>query len=548
MMRAIAAAMLFTIACSADSGDDKVPVLEVTSPSRGALVALHPADSDQVTVTGHVTDDGPVKVTVAGTEVATAKDGSFSATITVPPGVAIIETHAVDGAGHDVRDVRAVLAGELAPSDGTKDGQVGARAGAAALTAIGNAIGTQAKAVDYTAAVQGLNPVYNNDGCLGAQINITSVTLSDVDVALAPKTDLLSTDVVIANLNVKMSAKFKVACIGGSTTITVKASKTTVHGDLGAQIAAGKIATSLPAASVAFENFSIDVGGVPGAIESLLKDEARKGVEKALVSAIKSKVPPIANNALAGLIAKPINTSILGSDASISIAPSNISITSSELFVGVTSKLKITGGEGGTYLTTPTTISPTAMTGNGLGIALDDDLVNELFAGLWAADAFDKSLAIDSIPALGALLDDDARTIDLALSLPPTVSTAGGDLELSLGDAMITVKDEAGGTVHQIALSVRTALKAEPSQSGKILLTVGAPTVFAQVIANGPTVEEPLTDSQVEALVTGVWGVIGVKADDALSNLPMPTIAGIQLGAPTVEAGEGLVLANIPVM
>lgn len=543
MMRAIAAAMLFTIACSANEGDDKAPILEVTSPARGTL-----ADSDQVTVTGRVTDDGAVKVTVAGTEVAVAKDGTFSATITVPPGIAIIETHAVDKAGHDVRDVRSVLAGELAPSDGTKTDLVGARVGVAALGAIGNAIGDQAKAVDYTAAVQSLNPVYDNTGCLGATINITSVTLSDVDVALAPKTNLLGTDVVIANLDVRMSAKFKVACIGGSTTITVKATKTTIHGDLGAQIAAGKIATSLPTTTVAFDNFSIDVGGVPGAIESLLKDQARSGVEKALTSAIKSKVPAIADKTLAGLISKPLSTSILGANTAISITPSQISITPTELFVGVTSKLKVTGGEGGTFLTTPTVVTPSAMTGNGLGIALDDDLVNELFAGLWAADTFDKSLAVDSIPALGALLDDDARTIDLQLSLPPTVSTAGGDLELSLGDAIITVKDEAGGDVHKIALSVRTVLKAEPSQSGKILLTVGSPEVYAQVLENSAEVEKPLTDEQVEALVTGVWGVIGVKADDALSNLPMPTIAGINLGAPTVEAGEGLVLANIPVM
>ena len=38
-----------------------------------------------------------------------------------------------------------------------------------------------------------------------------------------------------------------------------------------------------------------------------------------------------------------------------------------------------------------------------------------------------------------------------------------------------------------------------------------------------------------------------MKADDALSKLPMPTIAGVKLGAPTVEAGDGFLLADIPV-
>ncbi|NVB80300.1 MAG: hypothetical protein HOV81_18040 [Kofleriaceae bacterium] len=546
MMRAIAAALLLTIGCSSSGGDDgdKPPVLEITSPARGTL-----ADGETVSVTGRVTDESfaSVRVTVGGVEVPTAVDGTFQTTVPVMNGIAIIETHAIDDHGHDVRDVRAVLAGSLAPTDGTSVGKVGARAGVAALRAIGNAIGAQAKMINFTQAAQALNPVYNNTGCLGATINITSINLSDLAVALAPKPNILSTDVTISNLDVRLAANFKVACIGGSTTITLKATKAKVHGDLGASIAAGKIATSLPAATVTFENFSIDVGGVPGAIESLLKDQARDGVARALESAIKSKVPPIANNALAGLVAKPLSTSILGADTSISVTPTKVSLSSDELFVGLDTKVRITGGEGGTALTTPTTVTPDAMgQTQGLGVALDDDIANQLLAGLWSADAFDMSIAIDTIPALGALLDDDARTIDVKLALPPTVSTASGELELAIGDAMLTIRDEFGTEVQSIALSLRTTLEAEPSQSGKILLTVGTPTVYAQVVAESAAVDEPLEDSQVEAIVTGAWGLVSVKADDALSNLPLPTIAGVQLGAPTVEAGDGFVLADIP--
>ena len=64
----------------------------------------------------------------------------------------------------------------------TAAGQVGARAGVTALKAVGNAVATSAKGIDYTAVAQTLNPVYNNDGCLGAQINITSIALTNVGV------------------------------------------------------------------------------------------------------------------------------------------------------------------------------------------------------------------------------------------------------------------------------------------------------------------------------------------------------------------------------
>jgi hypothetical protein len=109
------------------------------------------------------------------------------------------------------------------------------------------------------------------------------------------------------------------------------------------------------------------------------------------------------------------------------------------------------------------------------------------------------------------------------------------------------VRDEAGVEVQSMALSITTTIAAEPSQTGKVVLTVGAPTVYATMLAQSAAVDDPLTDDQVEALVTAVWGVIGVKADDALSKLPMPTIAGVTLGAPTISTSTGFVLADMSV-
>lgn len=543
MMRTLAASLVVILGCSSAT-DDPAPVLEVTTPARGTL-----ADSETVTVTGRVTDNGAVRVTVAGTEVTPAKDGTFTATIPVGNGIEIIETHAIDSAGNDVRDVRAVLAGTLAPTDGTQAGEVGARAGVTALRAVGKAMETSANAIDFDAIAAAANPVYDNGGCLGATINVTDVQHGGFTVGLAPKTGLLSADVDIANVYVKMSAKFKVACIGGSTTITVRASKAKIHGDLGARIASGQVVTSLPAATVGFEGFTLDIGGVPGAIESLLKGEARKGVEKVLTNAIKSKVPPLADKAIAGLVAKPVTTQLLGRDTTITITPTTVAITPDELFVGLDTTLKVAGGEGGTFLTTPMSLSTSTMgTAQGLGVAVDDDIINQLFAGLWAADVMDQSMSIDAIPALGALLDDNARSMSISLSLPPTVSTETGELVLAIGDMMVTVRDEAGVEVQSMAISLTTSLAAEPSQSGQIILTVGTPDVKAQVLGNSEVVEKPLTDEQVEALVTAAWGLVGVKADDALSTLPMPTIAGIQLGAPAIQATDGFLLADIPVM
>ena len=82
MMRAIAASLLCVVACSSGDANDPAPTLEITSPARGTM-----AEGDTVTVTGRVTDNGTVRVMVAGVEAATANDGTFSITIPVSNGV-----------------------------------------------------------------------------------------------------------------------------------------------------------------------------------------------------------------------------------------------------------------------------------------------------------------------------------------------------------------------------------------------------------------------------------------------------------------------------
>src|SRR5262249_435757 len=146
---------------------------EVTSPARSSM-----SSETMVTVTGTAKDDHQItKVTVNGNAATLAADGSFSIAVDVGSGIGIIETHAIDDAGHDVQDVRAVMAGPSGMTDGSVDSPIGARIGAQGLMTIGKAVAKAAEAINFTTEAQGFNPVYDNGGCLGATVNITSVTL-----------------------------------------------------------------------------------------------------------------------------------------------------------------------------------------------------------------------------------------------------------------------------------------------------------------------------------------------------------------------------------
>lgn len=547
MMRAIAISAVFggLIGCAADGGVDAPPTLEITSPQRGTTV-----QGETVEVSGVVTDDhdaSKVKVVINGTQVTPAKDGTFTATVAVGAGITVLETHATDNGANDVRDVRAVLAGELAPSDGTKAAPVGARIGAAAFGKLGTAMAATIKGTDFTAAVASMNPVYDNSGCLGAKIDITSLTITDAGVALVPKANALDTGVTLDNVVVKLHANFKVACIGGSTNITVKSSRAHIDGDLGLAVAGGKLTTSLAAAAVTLDGFSIDIGGVPGAIESLLKGEARKAAENALTKAVRDRVPPMANTALAGLTAKPFAADLLGHPTKITVAPAQVTLSADGLFFAVDTKVAVTGGEGGTYVSSPSPMSASLMQSTGVGVAIADDLVNQLFAGLWAAGAIDQTLPINGqLAVLGALLDDDAASLAITASLPPTVTGEGAELALAIGDLMISVKDAGGAEIQKIALSARTTLAAAPTQTGAMTLTVGQPELFAQIVAQSDAVDRPMTSEQFEGIVGGAWGLIGGQADAALASLSMPSVAGIELGTPSLEGRTGYVFVDLP--
>src|SRR5690348_7869823 len=130
-MRAHVAAIFVATACASSKSVDTPPTLQVDAPARGTTI-----DGATVTVSGSAHDDGAVRVTVNGSEVPLAKDGTFSTTVTLDAGISVIETHAIDKTGHDVRDTRAVLAGTLAATDGTKTAPVAMHASPTALTAI----------------------------------------------------------------------------------------------------------------------------------------------------------------------------------------------------------------------------------------------------------------------------------------------------------------------------------------------------------------------------------------------------------------------------
>ena len=294
-------------------GTDEPPTLEVLTPERGTL-----SDSSTVRVTGRASTS---RVTVNGTEAIVQKDGTFEATLSVEDGITLIETHAIQG-DVDLRDVRAVMAGALSPTDGSVSGPIAARVGADGFLKVGGALASTAQALDWQALALSMNPIYDSSGCNSAVINIQELSVGTIGIGLTPHSGAVAAGVTIDDVYVKMKVNFRAVCIGGSTTAVVRSSRAHINGDLALAAKSGKLDATLPSSSVQLDGFSLDVSGVPGAIESLVKSKVREAAEKALNNVIKDQVPAKAGEALGGLLAQPLNANLLDHATTFSITPS----------------------------------------------------------------------------------------------------------------------------------------------------------------------------------------------------------------------------------
>lgn len=486
---------------------DVAPTLLVAAPVRGTFI-----EDGTLSVTGRVRDDGPVRVTVNGEAATVGADGAFSARLALAPGMALVETRATDAAGHEASDVRAVLVGPFASTDARA--LVGARLGRPAVIALGDALAASAKDIDFTAAVRPLNPIYHRRGCLGARVDVEDVAIGAVGVTLAPAPGAIATTVDVDDVVVRLHVRYEVACLGGEAAMTVR-TRARVRGMLGGTLAGGRVRTSLAHTSVALDGFRLEIGGLPHALEYLVRPATRPAVEHALATTLTHKLPPLVDGRLAALLAGPPVGTLLGRALAVDVAPRTLEISPTGIVLAGDLAIDV---EGATARYPRSDARPPPASDADVDAWISADAINQLLGGLWAARAFEATVALDDLGPLRAVLAAEVHTITLALALPPTV-TADDRLELAIGDLLITALDADGGVVQRFAVSLRTTLAMAPGAS---TLATTEPTVRAQQIGDAGAVAHPLDGSAVEAIVKTAWTVVASQLDLALARVPLP--------------------------
>jgi hypothetical protein len=514
------------------------PILKVTSPQR----ALVQQGAGQITVTGTVepnADGTPVeKVLVNNVQANLNGDGTWQATIQVPEGATLIETVARDQAGGQAFDTRAVHAGQIRNVGRNIDNAITASLSTTAFGKISAAAGPIIKGLDIGAMIQPLNPMQhsgdeNGEDCLFERVFINDIKFTNIDISLIPKQGGLTFRAQIDKLDVPGYARYAVACISGQTNLRVTADRVVVSGTLLVSPDGMRgFKTDLVDQNVSLTNFKFAASGIPGTIIDMIgMDRAIQGI---VAKGAELAMEPMMNSALGGL-AGPKQLEALGRTITMQVAPSDIFFDPSGAMVTMDMSLLIGGAENAQYVYTDNGI-PAMNPGQGFQLGLADDLANEMMAQAKAMGLLNLSM-----PAAGGTFD--ATSIEM--TLPPMISAnpADGSMKVVLGDMIVTYT-ASGTPVAKAAMSAVVDLKIKPAANGyAVALELGEPTIKFTVLDDIENItrldDADLAKASEVSLKAQIHHISAL-----LVNIPLPTLAGLQMRNLSVGSDNGYVMVK----
>jgi hypothetical protein len=519
--------------------DPNAPVVHITSPSRGFFAG----NVQMVTVTGTATDDTAVAgVTVNDVPATLASDGTWTAQVPVVAGTNLLHAVATDSSQNTGKESRSVVAGPTSPIASIVPNAITAALSAQTFNAIGRGAAGYIKTADLEAVIAPSNPVINDGApngpdCLYVQGSITSMTVGDASIALVPQTGGLALDAELKTVHIGMHLQYAAACINGSRDITISATNVSVKGNLAIGVTSGDFAISLDSPDVTLTGFDAELGGLTGDIVDLLDINAAMG--PILGWAAEKFVVPMVNNSLEGL-----NTTktimVLNMAVDISVKPSAISFTSDGGIVQLDTSMRAHGDSGAFVDVTNT--QPTMDLSHGFQLAVAANAANQVLTSLWSAKGLDDTLMLNngSYGDIGTLYD----SVEIAAQAPPYVDASSGTgLVLTVGDLMGTFKN--GDTVTtEIAINAQVDVKIDTEADGSLQLDVGTPTTYVDVLDQGVSGANQLSNAQFEAIATFALARVIAVGSGSLGAIALPSVGGVAVQNLTIAPQAGYLVVD----
>jgi hypothetical protein len=538
--------------------DSNGPNLIVDTPARGSWTI-----EDSVDVTGVVTDavTGVTSLTVNGDAVTPSGSGVFSHTVTFESGNNIIETVAQDGDTPDpntTSDVRAVLqANEYWPGltpmpDGVimrlneGDGGLGALAELAEGLISADAIGGM-----MTGEIFAGESCLFSWLCVSYSVDITDVTIGDVDIQLDTYSDELRAIVTISDVDVDGDVY---ATGVGTNDITLTVSTLTVTAMLSPSVGpGGAVSVGVTSVETTTAGLVFDAGGAAGVIESiveffgldvdgLIEDELTTAVS----DAVRDEIPALVGDSLESIEvsqAFPVgdNTyTMTATPTSVDVGSSYVDLSLETTFIpgSYGAAYLADGPDGSPYMdyAAPSFLATPGGTELGLGL----DFFNQALRAFWAGGMLDTSLTDEDlgvdVAAIALVLPGltDLTLVSKAMLpaviVPQTDPEIEEELELQVGDLFAEIYNgevSEENLYMQLYVQVRAPASLEATSAGDALsIELGDPVVYVDVVYPDPSSREA---AGAEAAFEVLLPLFLPEITGAFGEVPIPSFEGFGL-------------------
>jgi hypothetical protein len=514
------------------------PLLKVTSPARG----LVQSESRQLTVTGTALPAGPgdrvTQVVVNRVPAKLAADGSFTAVVDAPTGAMLLETVATSDSGASAVDARAVQTGQLRPVGASIERAVTAALSADAFARLSAVAGPMLATMDLPAMLAPSQPmITTGDDFANLALSVTGLAFTHPKISLAPVDGGLSFSAELDALRVTANAVYAGILVpDGSTQINVSADHVAVTGTLlVAPAGAAGFTTKLASPAVRTVGLKLQASGLTGDILALLDSVLDSTIQSVVTSSAELALEPLINQAL-GALAGPQRIAVLGQTLNLQASPSALAFTRTGAQVAMNLQARLDGGEASPGYIFTDNGAPAMDPGRGLQLGLADDLVNGLLAQVHALGLLDLDLRRD----LGLF---DAA--EFHPTLPPMISANNPDgmMRLVLGD-MIARFSQHGAPVVEAAINAQIELKFAPADDPhRVALQFGSISLRINLIDGAPNPGD-VTDDDLAAAASAGIGIQLDSLSELLIELPVPSVAGIQLEQLSIGADSGYVMVS----
>jgi hypothetical protein len=598
-------ACLLASSARAQCTDTTPPELVITSPARSAMLAQGGTADDTVVVSGYAQDaESPlVSLVIDGQEQLSGQATGmvpFDVPTNSPWGLSIVTTSATDACGNRAEQVQSYLRSGAyfpAPTDPSPDATVagalgehlnqallddGNRSDPDDLTTLDN---DAIAAIDWDSVIP--NPMaskpFSNRRCSKLSDSWTEIdydvqhgTIAATNLRLDSLTAVaggIQAALALDSLQVPLSAHvtsrtcaFGVGpAVVGPLTVTgsVGATDLSADGLLSLSLAGGQAQAQVDNPSVDYGNASIslDCGGFPAFVCNAI-DSFSSGV----LNFFEARVGALLASQLANRVGPTVTTLLNGlqTDSTVNLPPP-ISVT-----MDVSSAYDlVSANASGVDLGIATQVSPRARgaripadargairrdgalsfdiaDGHPLGIALKDDLVNELLWATWYGGGFDLPDVTAEAQSLGYPVED----LSVQVGLPPLVQPGAspGVAEIGVGDVRVQATVDlsklglSGVVTVDFYLSALLDGRLGLAPPGRLRFDIASTQVATQIVASSnpllaeaarPALEQ-LVATVAQVVVDRILGGLRVPAFD-LARVGLPAGTALGLGTGTID-------------